>query len=166
MFTAKIGEDSFKIEQNNDGSLRLNEQDVLLDMVKTGGTGFHILRNNKSYRVDILSVAKEEKTAQIRVNGNDYTVKLKDKMDILLESMGMASMATKKIKDFQAQMPGLIIDIKVAEGDEVKKGDPLIVLEAMKMENVLKSPADLAIKAIRVEKGQAVEKKQVLIEFA
>jgi biotin carboxyl carrier protein len=62
-------------------------------------------------------------------------------------------------------MPGLVLDVRVKEGDEVKKGDPLLVLEAMKMENILKSPAHAKIKKINVNKGQAVEKNQVLVSF-
>jgi biotin carboxyl carrier protein len=62
-------------------------------------------------------------------------------------------------------MPGLIRTIVVAEGQEVKKGDVILILEAMKMENALKSPADLVVKSIKVQQGQAVEKNQLLIEF-
>ena len=62
-------------------------------------------------------------------------------------------------------MPGLVLDILVKVGDEVKKGDPLMILEAMKMENILKSASDGVIKKINVEKKQAVEKGQVLINF-
>ena len=53
----------------------------------------------------------------------------------------------------------------LSSAQEVKKGDPLAVLEAMKMENVLKSPADLIVKSIQVKQGEAVEKNQILIEF-
>ena len=62
-------------------------------------------------------------------------------------------------------MPGLIVGIHVQSGDAVKKGDSLLILEAMKMENVLKAPADATVKAIRTTKGDRVEKGQVLVEF-
>ena len=62
-------------------------------------------------------------------------------------------------------MPGMVLNILVTEGQDIKKGDPLIVLEAMKMENVLKSPTDGIVKKINVNKGIAVEKNQVLIQF-
>jgi biotin carboxyl carrier protein len=65
----------------------------------------------------------------------------------------------------KAPMPGLVLDIKVATGDVIKKGDAVVVLEAMKMENNLKSPGDGTVKKVSVNKGQAVEKNQVLIEF-
>jgi len=62
-------------------------------------------------------------------------------------------------------MPGLVLNILVEEGQDIKKGDALIVLEAMKMENILKSPADGKVKKVSVKKGVAVEKGQILIEF-
>ena len=62
-------------------------------------------------------------------------------------------------------MPGLIIDLKIKAGDTVQQGDPLLILEAMKMENILKSPGEGVIKNLKVKKGDHVEKGQVLIEF-
>ena len=62
-------------------------------------------------------------------------------------------------------MPGLIIDLKVKDGDQVKAGDPLLILEAMKMENIIKSPGDATVKSVKVTMGEGVEKNQVLIEF-
>ena len=63
-------------------------------------------------------------------------------------------------------MPGLIVGINVAVGDRVSKGDSLLILEAMKMENNLKAPGDGTVNAIRATKGDRVEKGQVLVEFA
>ena len=62
-------------------------------------------------------------------------------------------------------MPGLVIEARVKVGDVVKKGGAVIVLEAMKMENILKSPSDGVVKKITVEKGAVVEKNQVLVIF-
>lgn len=165
MYTAKIGDKSYEVDENQSKDLLLNGEIVKWDKIASGTTGYHILRNNKGYQVEIISLSKEDKTATIQVNGNRYDIELKDQYDTLLENLGMASMNAKKNNDYKAQMPGLIIDVRVEVGEDVKKGDPLIVLEAMKMENIIKSPDDVTIKSINVEVGQAVEKKQVLIEF-
>jgi biotin carboxyl carrier protein len=65
----------------------------------------------------------------------------------------------------KAPMPGLVVRIQVQPGQEVDAGTPLVVLEAMKMENELKAPGPAVIKAIRVAQGEAVEKGQVLLEL-
>jgi biotin carboxyl carrier protein len=65
----------------------------------------------------------------------------------------------------KAPMPGLVVRIQVQPGQEVEAGTPLVVLEAMKMENELKAPGPAVIKAIRVSQGDAVEKGQVLLEL-
>ena len=62
-------------------------------------------------------------------------------------------------------MPGLVLDVKLNVGDSVEKGDSILILEAMKMENVLKSPAEGVVKSIHINKGDAVEKNQLLISF-
>ena len=62
-------------------------------------------------------------------------------------------------------MPGLVVDILVAEGDDLEKGHNLLILEAMKMENIIKIPNAGKVKSINIQKGQAVEKGQILIEL-
>jgi biotin carboxyl carrier protein len=69
------------------------------------------------------------------------------------------------LKENKAPMPGLILDLKVAPGDVVKKGDVVLILEAMKMENSIKSPGDGVVKEVKVSLKQSVEINQVLIQF-
>ena len=79
--------------------------------------------------------------------------------------MGMNSTGAGSLKEIKAPMPGLILDLKVAPGDLVKKGDVVLILEAMKIENSIKSPGDGLVKAVNVSLKQSVEKNQVLIQF-
>jgi biotin carboxyl carrier protein len=92
-------------------------------------------------------------------------LEVKDKLDLLLEKMGINQPSGIKVEDIKAPMPGLIIDIKVIEEQEVEQGEAIMILEAMKMENILKSPQKGIIKTIKVKKGQSVEKNQILIQF-
>ena len=167
MYKAIINDKDFEIEfdsaQKNIGIINSEKFEINTVDLKDGH--FNIIRDNKSYNAELVSFDIDEKTYKIKVNGNVYKVKIKDRFDLLLHSMGMDALATKKINELKAPMPGLVLDIRVKVGDSIKKGDSLVVLEAMKMENVLKSIADVVIKKINVEKGKAVEKNQVLISF-
>ncbi len=103
------------------------------------------------------------------MNGTIHSVQLKDKTDILLEKMGMGSAASNKLNDLKAPMPGLIYDLKVAVGDEVQKGDVLLILVAMKMENAIKATGNGKVKALVLSpfnlelKGFFLFQKQALI---
>ena len=152
MLKVKVNETEFEINEAADWDLL--EQ----------GSSFHILKNNVSYRCLLMEKDDSGKNMVIAVNDTEYKINIKDKFDILLEKLGMSDMAIKKMKDIKAPMPGLVIDIKVKVGDVLAAGDTILVLEAMKMENMLKSPGEGTVKSIKVNKGEAVEKGQVLIE--
>ena len=111
----------------------------------------------------MISFDREAKTAEIKVNGNIYTIAAKDQFDILLDQLGLSNLNSAKVSELKAPMPGLVLKLFVGEGDEVKKGDNLFILEAMKMENIIKVPADVIIKTIKIKPGDKVEKGQVLI---
>ncbi|MDX1627829.1 MAG: biotin/lipoyl-containing protein [Fulvivirga sp.] len=135
------------------------------DIIEVDESSFHIIYKNKSYTAEIISFDKPQKLVTIKINGKKYEVKVKDKLDLLLEKLGMDKLASQQVNDIKAPMPGLVLDILVKEGDEVQKGDQVMILEAMKMENVLKSPGDGTVKSLNVKKGDSVEKNQVMIEF-
>jgi biotin carboxyl carrier protein len=75
------------------------------------------------------------------------------------------TVAHKIEKDLKAPMPGMIVLIEVKPGQQLKKGDGLLIIEAMKMENEIKAPFDCMVKEIKVQERQAVEKGQVLVVF-
>lgn len=126
---------------------------------------FSILKGHQNYRAELVEIDLDQKKVKVKINHNIYRILFKDKMDLLLTDMGMDALATTKVKDLKAPMPGLVLDIPVSIGDEVKKGQPLIVLEAMKMENVLKAEGEGTISDIAILKGDSVEKNQILIQF-
>jgi biotin carboxyl carrier protein len=141
---------------NIDSNTRIIKRDFETAIVINGSSVVSI----KSLGIDV-----ENKTITILHNGKKLNFKIIEPLDELLKSMGLESAFVSKISDLKAPMPGLVIDVLMKEGDEIKKGDKLVVLEAMKMENILKSPVDGKIKSISILKGQAVDKNQLLISF-
>jgi len=164
MFQVKVNGKKFEVLRNEDDFM-IDGEPFHWDFVKISEGYFHILYNNKSYRAEVVKADRAAKMFQFKINNKLHTVEVKDKFDLLLEKMGMANGAAAKINNIKAPMPGLVIDLKVKAGDAVKAGDPLLILEAMKMENILKSPGDGIIKNVKTKKGDSVEKGQVLIEF-
>lgn len=164
MYQSKINGKNFEVIPNDD-KFTINGKPFQWDLTKIAEGNFHILYNNKSYRAEVVKADRATRTFQLKINNKIHTVEVKDKFDLLLEKMGMASGASSKVNNIKAPMPGLVIDMKVKPGDVVKTGDPLLILEAMKMENIIKSPGDGTIKNVKTKKGDSVEKGQVLIEF-
>lgn len=167
MIKANINNQSFDIifEDKSFKKGTINNQLFELDRTKSTLNSWHILKEGKSFNIEILKVDKVAKQVDLKLNGKRNSVKLSDQFDALLKSLGMDSMASKKVLELKAPMPGLVLNIAVGEGDTIAKGDALIVLEAMKMENIIKSPTDGIIKKIHAVKGNAVEKNQILISF-
>jgi len=145
--------------------LKVNSQNVDLDIFGLNERSSHMLNDNKSYNVEVVDFDKVEKLVKIKVNGNDYQVKVTTPLDLLLKQLGLDNLNANKIAQLKAPMPGLVLNILVKEGDEVKKGDNLVVLEAMKMENIIKSPTDAMIKKVEVSKGDKIEKNAVIMRF-
>ena len=164
MYTASVNEQSFDIETSGNGFV-VNGKAISWDVSTIREGYFHILLNNKSYRAEVVEIETAAKRVIVKVNGKHYPVVIKDRFDLLLEKMGMNISAGARVNHVRAPMPGLIIQLKVKDGDEVKAGDTLLILEAMKMENIIKAPGDATVKSVKVRMGDGVEKNQILIEF-
>lgn len=166
MYKIRIGEKEFDLRpaKGETTAGTLNDQPYKMDLRPVEG-GFHVISHHRSYTVHLASADFSEKTFSLLVNGHEYQLEARDQFDLLLQDLGMEDLAGSAATDLKAPMPGLVLDIRVSAGDAVKKGDPVVVLEAMKMENVLKAEGDAVVKSVNVKKGQAVEKSLVLIEF-
>ena len=153
-----------EIELENQ-QIKIDGAQTDIDLVKLLDNKFHILEHHKSYNIEIIHADYALKRFSIKVNNNIYDLNVQNELDILLDKMGMSADTDSKMEHVKAPMPGLVLDVLVVAGQNVQKGDNLIVLEAMKMENIIKATGSGIVKAIKVSTKDAVEKNQVLIEM-
>ena len=162
MYKVKGKNKEYSIEQNENGFF-INGDEKFLEIEKTGDGQWFVLYKNRCLKIELIT--SEEDLYCISVNGNKYELAVKDDLALALDKIGIKESGGTGSIVLKAPMPGLIVDVVVQTGDEIKKGDPVITLEAMKMENVLKSERDGVVKEILVGNGDNVEKNQVLIQF-
>lgn len=117
----------------------------------------------KLYKID--NVSFDAHTVEFTLNGNWCTIDVRDEQDVLLDELGFKTAAEIGEGQLNAPMPGKILEIMVAEGDEVEIGDPVAILEAMKMENELKAPVSGVVSTVSVDEGDSVEKNALILEI-
>jgi len=154
------------IIHHNNLDININKRDLdALDLVSTAPDQYHVLHNQEGFDIKVVQSDFKNKTYTLSVNGTTYTLQLSDAYDQMVERMGLLAVPEERVDTITAPIPGLIIDINVAVGDTVAEGDPLLVLSAMKMENIITAPNDGTIASIDMDLNEAVEKGKVLITF-
>jgi biotin carboxyl carrier protein len=145
--------------------VKLDEVAVDFDYLPLRNLHSHVIYKHKSYSVEIIEENRSTKNFVLKVNGTTYHVDIADQYDELLKQLGMDYAKSNKVADVKAPMPGMVLNILVERDQEVKKGQNLLVLEAMKMENMIKAPADGIVKNILISTGDKIEKNTVMIQF-
>jgi biotin carboxyl carrier protein len=159
-------EEPFQITVNEGRTIEFTpdaatQMDIHVDQDGT----MHILKDGKKYEATIIGTNYAERSFEIKINGTKFKLHIADRYERLIKTMGLQTGGSSKINEIKAPMPGLVIGIMVTPGQVIKKGDPLLILEAMKMENVLKSAGDGIVKSIEVTQGAPVHKGTILIRF-
>lgn len=161
---ALIEESEFEFESKRDG-LYFNNHRLPINLLKSEGAVYTYNYRDKNYTIDLLGYDEESKEVLIKIQGKKCSVRVTDEFDALLASMGMDAKSSKKSNEIKAPMPGMVLRVMVTEGQQVNKGDGILVLEAMKMENIIKATNDCEIQKIMVGEKDKVEKNQVLIQL-
>ncbi len=138
------------------------EKGVVLDKK---GDNYRFLYKEKLYDIKLLGIDSHEKTYNIKINGYLTKVKQSNELDVLIAQLGFDKPPKKELKEIAAPMPGLVKEVFVQEGATIQEGDNLFILEAMKMENIIKSSGEGTISAILVKQGDKVEKGSVLAKL-
>lgn len=114
---------------------------------------------------ELLENNTESNALTVKINHRVFQIKKKGELDDLISALGLDVPKVRKLKELAAPMPGRIVQIAVSVGQELNLGDEILSLEAMKMENVLKSSAAATVKSIKVSEKSAVEKGAILVEL-
>jgi len=152
------------LEANSEGFI-LKGQKHSWNVKRLPDGRFHMIINGQNRIAEILEADHSKKSFRIKFDSGIYEIHLLDQFDDLLQQLGMTALNNTVLKSMKAPMPGMIMKISVKDGDPVEKGDPILILKAMKMENIIKSPGKAVIRKVLISEGQAVEKNQDLILF-
>jgi biotin carboxyl carrier protein len=143
------------------------------DMPTAGGAAitwhdhrfFDITQNGVVFHGEIMTDDSENRALTVKINHRVFQVKRKGELDEIIASLGFDKPKIRKLKELAAPMPGRVTSIHIELGQEIQPGDPILSLEAMKMENVLKAEGIGVVSAINIQQGDVVEKGSVLVSF-
>lgn len=182
-YIATVGEQIFTIGLQEDGHARevtFGETPLAVDWRPVGGDSllagqvdggnaghYSLLVDNHSFDVFVQPVPASDddgaaRVFEVHVRGQVYRVRLDDERTQALASLAGGA-HTAGDANIRAPMPGLVSNVLVVEGAEVQRGQAVVVLEAMKMENDLTTPRAGVIKSLRVARGQAVNQGDLLV---
>ncbi len=166
MYKVQTGNKQFEISVDASGlNFTLNSKAKNIQVNRLSARAYLVRQDEKEYFIELLEQDNLKKNLLLKINQKRVKVKLEDHLDALLKTIGVDFSKSSKISNLKAPMPGLVVDVLCKVGQQVKKDDQLLVLEAMKMENVIKSSGEGTVQNIRIKQGNTVDKGEVLITF-
>ncbi len=136
------------------------------DIQKVNDNIYSLIHLGKQYTIEVLPHSDiKNKEINVLINGQAMNFDIQRPIDLLISEFGFKNENDNNQNQIDAPMPGLVLEICVHTGQEVNEGDSLVILEAMKMENIIKSHKTGTIKSILIQKNQSVQKNDTLIEF-
>src|SRR5215475_11413259 len=162
-FVAKLGEQTYTVEIEETGKglyrVSVDGNEFFVDGKKTGRTNYSLIVDNRSFEIEVDNAEDEYR---VLVDGRNYHVNLVDERRVRVGG-AQSDLQLEGRQRVSVPMPGKVIEVLVSEGDSVEKGQGLVIVEAMKMENEVRSPIAGEVKEIKVKPGDAVEGGAVLI---
>ena len=160
-YLATVNGTTFEVDINEDSHVTVDGERYEIDFRAIGnGPLYSLLIGGNSYEGHIEG---SDDGWQVLHKGDLYMVAIEDERSQRLMSLGGAGVATKGDYYLKAPMPGLVVSVPVEEGQEIRQGDILVVLESMKMQNELKSPRDGTILRIQVNPEDTIQQDAVLL---
>ncbi len=155
----------YHLTVNERSEFELNSSDLkALDLVEVGPDTYHIIFQDKNFHVEVDQVRFEKGQIHLRVNGSVHHVQIETPLERKIKALGINELNTGDGEMIQAPMPGKVLSVLIKEGETVKAGQDLLILEAMKMENVIKSAQEGVVDKVHVSDNDTVDKNQTLVE--
>lgn len=126
---------------------------------------FSVNHKGTVFHGEVMEENLEDRKLKLKINHREFLISKDGPLDQLISELGLDKVKVRKLQQLKSPMPGRIVSIDVKVGDEVQVGDALLTLEAMKMENVLKSEGVGIVKSIEIQAQDVVDKGAVLISF-
>jgi biotin carboxyl carrier protein len=162
-YVTTIDDKEYEIEVVDERHVRIGGRLLEVNFESVSGQPvYSLILDGKSYE---SYVYPGDEGWQVLLRGRQFQVKVEDEREKRLRAAAGGGVAEGGEFHLKAPMPGLVVAIPVSEGQEVKKGQVLVILESMKMQNELKSPHDGTISHIKVKAGESVEQKQILLNM-
>jgi biotin carboxyl carrier protein len=164
-YATTINDKTYIIEINDDRKVVVDGVEYAVDFESVSGQPvYSLLIDGRSYEAYVSE--GEDSDWQVLLHGALSTVRVEDEREKRLRSRAGGVAAESGEYQLKAPMPGLVVAVPVSEGQAVTKGDILVVLESMKMQNELKSPRDGTVTRVRAKPGEGAEQNQVLVTVA
>lgn len=163
-FESEIDGEVFGVELNDTQTEAIvNDRQLPLEVIIQKSGRILLRTGTKIYKIDNIEI--DGSHVSFSINGRYLEATVKDEQELLLEKLGFHAGAVTSTGSLNAPMPGKILELLINDGDTVEEGQPVLILEAMKMENELKAPANGVVSILHVQEGDNVEKNQILIEI-
>lgn len=160
-FKVSVNEKEFDIDLVTTHTATVNETEYTIDLHRIGIDQYSIIMNNQVFEINIKGDGLNQFEAECF--NNNFKITVADEKDQLLKRFSQLSEATHKIISIAAPMPGLVLKVEVEVGQQINPGTGLIILEAMKMENEIRSTVSGVVKEIKVKEKTPVEKGEILL---
>jgi biotin carboxyl carrier protein len=160
-YITTIGNNEFLVEVIDERHVSVNGKTYQVDFESVSGQPvYSLIADGKSHEA---YVREGDEGWQVLLRGRLYPVKVEDEREKRLRAAAGGGVAETGEFHLKAPMPGLVVAVHVEEGQEITRGQVLLILESMKMQNELKSPRDGIVNRIKVRAGESVEQKQPLL---
>ena len=144
----------------------VSDEDIkMIDISKLGQAQYHLIYQNLSLQGERVHISESDRTLELRVGESVYQCAIVSELEQMISGLNLTKGDAGKDQNLKAPMAGLILHVHVDPGQKVSKGDKLVTLEAMKMENIIRAQADAQVEDVLVKSGMKVDKGNVLLRL-